>query len=196
MDTPRLIFVIFSYLVGSIPFGLLLARAKGVDVRKKGSGNIGATNVARCVGKAYGVATLVLDFSKGFFPILIYFSVWGRHTGDPLAGLVGLSSVLGHCFSIFLLGKGGKGVATAAGVVLALSPTAFLGTVAVFIIAAKLSGFVSVGSLLGSFSAPIWFHMLSRDPFLEPFLWLMVLVVWVRHWSNIKRLLSGKEIKV
>ena len=196
MDTPRLILVILAYLLGSIPFGLLLAKAKGIDIRKVGSRNIGATNVARCVGKAYGITTLALDFMKGFIPILLYRLLFGLDKGDPLPGLVGLASVLGHCFSIFLLGKGGKGVATAAGVVVALSPKAFLGTLAIFIIAVKLSGFVSVGSLLGSFSAPIWFHMLSKDPFVEPFLWLIVLVVWVRHWSNIKRLLSGQEIKV
>ena len=196
METPGLIMVIAAYLVGSIPFGLLIARARGVDIRSMGSGNIGATNVARCVGKAYGGVTLCLDFMKGLIPIVLYHALSGRHPGDPMPALIGFASVLGHCFPIFLMGRGGKGVATAAGVVLAFSPKAFLGTLAVFVVAAKLSGFVSVGSLLGSFSAPIWFHMLSKDPFVEPFLWLMVLVVWVRHWSNIKRLMSGGEIKI
>ena len=196
MNIDEILFVIVSYVLGSIPFGLLIARARGVDIRRHGSGNIGATNVARCVGKSYGALTLFLDLIKGFLPTYIYMKFISSVPHDPIPGLIGLSSVLGHCFSVFLLGKGGKGVATAAGVVLALSPRALLGAGAVFFLAVKISGFVSVGSLLSALSAPIWFHFLQPDPFLEPFLWLMVLVVWVKHWPNIKRLSRGKEMQI
>ena len=188
--------VVAAYMVGAIPFGLLIAKIKGIDIRREGSGNIGATNVARVIGKGYGALTLLLDFLKGFLPIFLYTFIHGTRGGNAMPGLIGLAAVTGHCFSIFLKGRGGKGVATATGVILAISPTSFLGAFILFFLGAKLSGYVSVGSLLASFSAPLFFHFFEQDPFIEPFFWLITLIIWVQHRSNIKRLLSGKEIKV
>ncbi|OCC15824.1 Acyl-phosphate:glycerol-3-phosphate O-acyltransferase PlsY [Dissulfuribacter thermophilus] len=191
-----LVFIVITYIVGSIPFGLLFSKIKGIDIRKHGSGNIGATNVARVIGKGWGLFTLLLDFLKGYLPIKLYLLYYAQGPSDPLPGVLGLFAVCGHCFSIFLKGRGGKGVATAAGVFLAFSPKAFLAPVLIFIISVKLSGFVSVGSLLASASAPISMHLNGASPFIEPFLWLIVLVIWFQHRSNIKRLLSGKEMKI
>ena len=196
MGTSGLFWVMAAYCVGAVPFGLLIARLKGIDIRKEGSGNIGATNVARVIGKGYGALTLLLDFLKGFLPTFLYLVIHGNPGESAMPGLIGLAAVAGHCFSIFLKGRGGKGVATATGVILAISPASFLGALIVFVLGARLSGFVSVGSLLASFSAPIFFHFFGQDPFIEPFFWLITLVIWVQHRSNIKRLLSGNEIKV
>jgi len=182
-----------AYAAGSIPFGLVLARAKGVDLRAVGSGNIGATNVARALGKGWAVLVLLLDAAKGFVPVTL-----GRHLGLPprAVAVAGLAAIVGHMFTIFLRGRGGKGVATSLGVALALSPLAALCGFGLYAVAYALSRLSSVGSLLGIWSFPVFATLLSDLP--RPYLYLSLFVavlVSVRHRQNIARLLRGEEKK-
>ena len=114
--------ILLAYLVGAIPFGLLIARAQGVNIRTQGSGNIGATNVLRILGKKWGIITLLLDALKGYLPTLLCSSLMNGSTGQVLA--VGVATVIGHTFPVYIGFKGGKGVATSAGMLLALAPEA------------------------------------------------------------------------
>jgi glycerol-3-phosphate acyltransferase PlsY len=182
-----------SYVSGSIPFGLVLARATGVDLRAVGSGNIGATNVARALGKKWAVVVLLLDAAKGFVPVWL-----GRRLGLPPehVALAGLAAIVGHMFTIFLRGKGGKGVATSLGVALALSWPAALCGFGLYALAYALLRLSSVGSLLGIWSFPVFASLLGDPP--RPYLYLSTFVavlVTVRHRENIARLLRGQEKK-
>ena len=178
-----------AYLVGSIPFGLVVGRLRGVDVRAHGSGNIGATNVARVVGKEWGLLTLVLDFLKGFLPTWLAWRLGGTH----LVALTGGAAVLGHCFSIFLKFRGGKGVATAAGVFAAVSPAALGAALLVFGAGVGLTGFVSVGSLAAALTLPVALHLFHAQRPLLAMAWLLAGVIWWKHRANIGRLLRGQE---
>ena len=139
-----------AYVAGSIPFGLVIARGKGVDLRTVGSGNIGATNVARALGKGWAIAVLFLDAAKGFVPVML-----GKRLGLPPehVALAGLAAIVGHMFTIFLRGRGGKGVATSLGVAFALSPLAALCGFGLYALAYAVTRLSSVGSLLGIWSA-------------------------------------------
>ncbi len=181
-----------AYLLGSIPFGLLLGRALGgVDVRAAGSGNIGATNVARTAGKAAGGLVLALDAVKGAAPISI-----GQHGLEaPISVVVvaGLFAVLGHVFPVWLRFRGGKGVATALGVFLALSPLATSSAIAVFALIFALRRVVSLGSLIASVAlVPLVAGLDGRREVLALTVLVAGLVV-VRHRGNIRRLLSRQE---
>jgi len=150
-----LIPVAAGYLCGALPFGLWLGRAlRGVDVRTLGSGNLGATNVYRSLGPGIGIATLVLDMAKGALPAwLIPGSVWGGHFpgGTEWCRIaVGLAAIAGHMWTVFAGFRGGKGVATTAGVLLASSPIAFAVFAAVFVAAVAVTRYISVGSMLGA----------------------------------------------
>ncbi len=194
MNTTSLISILFSYLLGAIPFGLLLSRGTGVDIRKQGSGNIGATNVARLLGRKLGILTLLLDVLKGFVPIWLA----GRFlVADPhhnlVVALCGAATVLGHMFPVYLGFRGGKGVATGLGVFLYLEPLAVLYSLLVFVTAVVLSGFVSLGSLLAALSFPLWLYLLGTPAWT---LWLagfVVIMIWIKHHENIRRLLNGTE---
>jgi glycerol-3-phosphate acyltransferase PlsY len=182
-----------AYLAGSIPFGLVIARAKGVDLRAVGSGNIGATNVARALGKGWAILVLLLDAAKGFVPVAL-----GKRLGLPPehVALAGLAAIVGHMFTVFLRGRGGKGVATSLGVALALSPLAALCGFGVYVVAYVLLRLSSVGSLLGIWSFPLFATLLGGLP--RPYLVLATVVailVTVRHRENIRRLLRGEEKK-
>ncbi len=183
-----------AYLLGSVPFGLIIAKGKGIDLRKHGSGNIGATNVARVIGKTYGLITLTADVAKGLIPVLAC-----RYLGEGLQNpqfilaLTALSAVAGHCFSIFLGFRGGKGVATAAGVFLGLCPLALALAAAGFVMVVKMSGYVSLGSLTASALFPVLLYVFCPDPFLEPMAWSITIIIWFRHKDNIKRLMTGQE---
>ncbi len=183
-----------AYLLGSIPFGIIIAKAKGIDLRRHGSGNIGATNVARVVGRTYGLVTLAADMAKGLGPVLgcMYLAGDVREPGFVLA-VTALAAVAGHCFSVFLGFKGGKGVATAAGVFLALCPWALALAAAVFLAMVRWSGYVSMGSLAASAVLPLFLYALCPDPYLEPMSWSIAIMIWFRHKDNIQRLLTGKE---
>jgi glycerol-3-phosphate acyltransferase PlsY len=182
-----------AYLAGSIPFGLVIARAKGVDLRAIGSGNIGATNVARALGKGWAVAVLLLDAAKGFAPVAL-----GEHLGlaPRNVALAGFCAIVGHMFTLFLRGRGGKGVATSLGVALALSPPAALCGFGVYALAYALLRLSSIGSLLGIWSFPLFAMLLGGLP--REYLILSTVVavlVTIRHRQNISRLLRGQEKK-
>lgn len=178
-----------AYLAGSIPFGLLIARAAtGQDVRAVGSGNIGATNVARAAGRKAAIATLVLDALKGLFPVLLA----ARLAPDSrAAGLCALAAVAGHCFPVWLRFRGGKGVATGLGVGLALAPAAALAGGLVWLVLFRLLRISSVGSLGGMLVA------LGVAALTAPGqLWALLLIgalVLVRHKANLGRLLRRQE---
>ncbi len=185
--------ILFSYGLGSIPFALVVSKAKGVDLRKVGSGNLGSTNVYRAMGLNYALLVFFLDALKGFIPACIatyYFQ-------NPLFHiLVGGVSIIGHSLTPFAKFKGGKGAATGLGVLAAISPKVFL---ILFVVAAALIGFtrmVSLASITCSFLAPIllWFF----DYPVEYIIVVTVLCLFIvfRHRSNIQRLLQGKENKV
>ena len=189
-----ILFPVLSYLVGAVPFGLLVGRLAGVDVRKAGSRNIGATNVSRLLGKKLGFVTLVLDCLKGFLPIYIASQVIGEEAGGGMmVMLCGVMAVIGHMFPVYLGFKGGKGVATALGVFLYLSPTAIGISVVVFAAAVALSGFVSVGSLLASGLFPLWLWLLDQPVIMVATGLVIAALIWVKHYENIGRLLAGKE---
>jgi glycerol-3-phosphate acyltransferase PlsY len=180
-----------AYVVGSIPFGVVVARLHDVDLRQIGSGNIGATNVARALGKRWAIAVLAADAAKGFVPVWL-----GRRLGLPpgVVALAGLLAIVGHMFTIYLRGRGGKGVATSLGVALALSPVAALLGFAVYILIFAATRLSSLGSLLGvwTFSALI---IVGRG-FPWPYDALAIggaALVTLRHRQNIARLLRGEE---
>ena len=182
-----------GYLLGSVPFGLIIAKVwAGVDPRTVGSGNIGATNVARAAGKAAGVVTLLLDAAKGALPAALglwWIGVWAG------AG-AGLAAFLGHLFPLFLGFKGGKGVATALGVLAVIAPWAGLGAVACWVVGTGLSRHVSVGSLLALGSAPVWVLLKGYDVSVLVMALVMAAGVFWRHKDNIARLREGREHKL
>jgi glycerol-3-phosphate acyltransferase PlsY len=182
-----------AYVAGSIPFGPVIARAKGVDLRSVGSGNIGATNVARALGKGWAILVLLLDAAKGFVPVML-----GKQLGLPpkQVACAGLAAIVGHMFTVFLRGRGGKGVATSLGVAFALSPLAALCGFGLYVLAYLLLRLSSVGSLLGIWSFPLFGTLLGPLP--RPYLALSTVVavlVTIRHRANIARLLRGEEKK-
>lgn len=194
MNITGILCILASYLLGAVPFGLLLSRGSGIDIRTQGSKNIGATNVARLLGKKKGFLTLALDIFKGYTPMFLA-ALLVRDAPRPelIIALCGAASVLGHMFPVYLRFKGGKGVATALGAFLYLAPLAVLGCLSVFLLTVRLSGFVSLGSLLGSASILLWLVLLAADPWK---LWLaafIVLMIWIKHYQNIGRLLGGTE---
>ena len=206
--TPWLIAIPLAYLLGSIPFGYLLVRFfRHEDIRAIGSGNIGATNVARA-GKGLGLLTLVLDLGKGMAAVLIAFQI-ARQSGI-FAGLpvelarahafdfameAAIAAVMGHVFPVWLGFRGGKGVATALGVFLALTPRASLGILAVFAVVVSITRFVSLASILASASYPafaLWSHRSPSHIAFFGFFFIPALII-VKHHANIQRLLSGTE---
>ncbi len=193
MDNLLFIFVLITiYLIAAIPTGVVLSRLMGSeDIREKGSGNIGASNVYRVAGKLAGVLTLVGDTLKGFLPLLAYKS-WLAPTPEQL-GVASAVAIVGHCYPIYLKFKGGKGVATALGIFLVLSPQAVLGALIVFALAVGITRYISLGSVLAAMSAPLLILMLNHpQPIVLTTLFIAMLVVW-RHRTNIRRLLDGTE---
>jgi len=181
---------IVSYLLGSIPTGYLLGALAGVDVRKTGSGNIGATNVARTVGKGRGVATLLADAGKGFIPAYV-----AAHLGlaQSAVAIIGAAAFLGHLYPIFLKFQGGKGVATALGVLLALAPLATLVLIAVFVVVMLISRIVSLSSIAAALAAPISLWLLSYPATYTVLATFLAAMIILRHRGNIQRLLAGTE---
>ncbi|MGB9661079.1 MAG: glycerol-3-phosphate 1-O-acyltransferase PlsY [Moorellaceae bacterium] len=182
-----------GYLLGSVPTAYVVARyLKGWDIRRYGSGNIGATNAFRTMGTGPGLLVLVIDMLKGTIPVLI-----GRAVGGEwLAVLAGLAAMAGHSWSIFLSWQGGRGVATAAGVFLALAPAALFWALLIWLAVLLTTRYVSLSSILAAIAAPLLvlvFH-LSFPCFL--FALLAATLIVYRHRPNIKRLLAGKEPKL
>ena len=189
-----LLTILLGYLLGSIPFGLVLTRLAGLgDVRAIGSGNIGATNVLRTGNKGLAAATLVLDGAKGAAAVLLAVALWPDM--PQLAPLAGLAAFLGHLFPVWLRFRGGKGVATLIGVVAALLWQAAIAVAVVWILALLLTRYSSVGGMAGAIAAPIAAFLLQRVDLAILFAGLALLVLW-KHRANIGRLLKGTEPKV
>jgi glycerol-3-phosphate acyltransferase PlsY len=191
---------IFAFLLGSIPFGMLLARAKGVDIRTVGSGNIGATNVVRALGPKVGLAVFALDVLKGTIPALIAKQVVQAPVGgvqiQTISMLMGVIAILGHMFSPFIGFKGGKGVATGFGAALGAIPGAALVGLAVISLTVALTRYVSLGSILAAISVPIVSMLVFRDSLqLLPILVVMAAFIIWKHRANIERLRNGTESK-
>jgi glycerol-3-phosphate acyltransferase PlsY len=187
------ILIVFAYLLGSVPVGVLLARMKGADPRKVGSGNIGATNVMRAAGKTTGVLTLAGDILKGLLPVSVAFTM-----EEPVIVVVaaGLAAFLGHLFPLFLRFKGGKGVATALGVYLALDPFAVFITVIVFVLVLLKWRFVSLGSLVGVAAMPLLLYLLNAPDYYVYLALIIGALIFIKHKDNIRRLLAGTENKI
>jgi glycerol-3-phosphate acyltransferase PlsY len=216
-----------AFLLGSVPFGLLIAKARGVDIRRHGSGNIGATNVLRVLGKKYGIPCLALDILKGFVPTLLainlirfagqpagmgipalmawawQFPAEGQFTAQLLQVVSGLCAILGHNYSPWVGFKGGKGIATSAGVVIALMPAAIVILVTLWLVVFLTTRYVSVASIAAVVVLPVltlygsWHHGRLQDgswnkPLFGLSLAIAVLGVW-KHRANIGRLMAGTE---
>ena len=183
-----------SYLLGAVPFGLVIGKLAGKDVRKEGSKNIGATNVSRLLGKKLGFVTLICDCLKGYLPMLMAATLLENEPNvNMMVALCGIAAVLGHMFPIYLGFKGGKGVATGLGVFLYLSPLAILISLGVFAGSVALSGFVSVGSLLSSALMVIWLWLLGQSKITMMTAAIVAALIWLKHHENIGRLLKGEE---
>ena len=192
-----LVLPVVAYLLGSIPFGLIFARLfGGKDVRKSGSGNIGATNVARVVGNTAGVLTLICDTAKGSAAVLLA----ARLTEENSTWMVvaGLAALVGHCFPIWLGFRGGKGVATAAGVFVVLSPLAAAAAIVLFILVVAFWHYVSLGSIASAAAIPFLVYLLWAPRHAPPFAVICgtflaaLLIVW-EHRGNIQRLIAREE---
>lgn len=182
--------VAVAYLLGSIPTGLLLGKMYGIDVRKEGSGNIGATNLYRTIGRKVGVITLVGDCLKGLIPVLV---VKSSALPVEFAAWVGLAAFCGHVFSVFLGFRGGKGVATALGVFLALSPLAVVIALVAFAALMLMLRYVSLGSVAAAAVMPVAVIALGSGRVLILVTLIISLIVIARHHENIRRLLAGTE---
>jgi glycerol-3-phosphate acyltransferase PlsY len=201
-----------AYFVGSIPFGLIVGLAKGVDVRKAGSGNIGATNVGRLLGKRFFFLVFFLDMLKGLIPMMLAAAIARRTTADSsmyaMVLLVAFATIAGHMFSIFLGFKGGKGVATSAGVILGLWPYYTLpGFVAIgsFIIVVYIWRYISLASMVAAVLFPVVYLSMGTMRGWEPlgrqlpllmFAILMAVMIVYKHRGNIARLRAGTESRV
>lgn len=193
MTTSLVIFLAVSYLLGAIPTSLLAARyGAGVDLRDVGSRNLGATNLFRVLGWRYAIPVVLLDAAKGAIPVMVFAPLADL---GPVAALgLGVAAIVGHVFSVFARFKGGKGVATSAGAVLGLAPIAFLVALIMFAITVRLSGYVSLGSLLGALVFPI--AVLVVGPPSEEVFWfgvILLVLITIFHHANIRRLLMRTE---
>lgn len=220
---------LLAFLLGSIPFGLLIARAKGIDIRAHGSGNIGATNVLRIVGKKYGITCLILDLLKGLIPTLLGITLIRfegqdltmaiqpllelgtvlpaerQTTAQTLQVVTGLCAILGHNYSPFVGFKGGKGIATSGGVLLALMPFAVVILILVWLATFAISRYVSLASIVAAAALPpltlwgSWHHGKIQDgtwnqPLFVFTLIIAVLAIW-KHRANLQRLRAGTELR-
>ena len=199
------IVVIASYLLGSIPFGYLAGRMAGIDIRNCGSGNVGATNVIRTLGKGYGYPVFALDFLKSLgavkMSILIATRMQSEWNPPEMFGIVAaISSVLGHSFPVWLGFRGGKGVATSAGALFGLAPVAALVGVAIWIVTFWLTRYVSVASIAAAAALPFvilittWLSRTTGKLLFYSSVCLATVVIW-RHRSNLSRLIRGTEAR-
>ncbi len=198
--------IVISYLVGSIPFGYVIAIAKGVDVRKEGSGNIGATNVGRVLGRKFGAIIFVLDLLKGFVVVLlvpIFVSdIKFPPTSDKLLVILcGLCVLLGHAFPVYLKFKGGKAVATSFGVFIWLAPIPVAIAFGVWILTVIVSRYVSLGSMAGAIALMGGVIGMGSSPFgsgkyLTALSVAVAVLIITKHISNIKRIIAGTESRV
>jgi len=190
----RYILILVAYLLGSVPFGIFFARLfGGTDPRATGSRNIGATNVRRAAGSAAAALTLAMDILKGAVPGMVALKL-----GFPSAfvATIGLAAFLGHLYPLFLGFKGGKGVATACGVLFVISPLATILAIALFILTVVMTRFVSLGSMLGASAMPVFIYLLVDTKDYAMLGLIIAFFIIFKHRGNIKRLLAGKENRI
>ena len=198
-----ILIIVAAYILGSIPTGYLAARAKGIDIRTVGSGNIGATNAMRVLGKPAGITVLLVDALKGYAAVAWVCPAGLKLLHEPAADvetlriLAGIAAVLGHNFTCWLKFKGGKGIATSGGVYLALAPLAVGVAVAAFILAVLLTRYVSIGSIAAAIALPaaVW-CLPEHNLFLGVVTTALGAMAIYKHRSNIKRLMAGTESRL
>ena len=202
----EIFFIFGAYLIGSFPTSAIIAKLKGVpDLTKKGSGNLGATNVSRVIGKKFGLITLLIDAGKGFLPVFLAIDSF-RQNGYALQfmsvkdliflSLIIIAPVAGHCFSIFIKFKSGKGVATGLGVFLAVSPEAVLIAFLIFLAILFSSKYVSLASTVSAFFMPfLIFYTLKNIYIFVASIFIAALIIY-KHYPNIKRLVNGTENRI
>ena len=197
--------MVFSYLLGGIPTSYIFGNVfKGIDIRNYGSGNVAATNALRVLGVKMGVTTLIIDIAKGFFAVFIaklFLTKFNTPVTDISLILIGLSAIFGHIFSIYLGFKGGKGVATSAGVFLSLIPIPFLIAFLSFFIVVFISKYVSLGSITAAIVLVLAELVTNiKNSFSQPeylvFTIIIALFIIIRHKANIQRLMNGNENKI
>lgn len=198
-----LITVTVSYLVGSVPTAYILGKFKGVDLRREGSGNVGATNAFRVLGPPAGIVSLILDVGKGLLAVTVLAGISANLAGLSDVGqagwlkvLAGLSVIAGHNWTAFLKFKGGKGVATSAGVFLGLAWKAVGLSALIWLGMVALSGYISLSSMIAALSLPLFIWMLEKNVEFTLFGLLAAILVIIRHRANIKRLVKGEESKI
>ena len=185
-------YVLTAFFLGSLPFGHWLALVRGIDLRNQGSGNTGATNVGRVLGKKWGIFVFLLDLGKGWIAVALAKSV--GNLPETWSVTVGVFAVLGHVFSPWLGFRGGKGVATSAGILIGLAPWVALGVALIWFLTFQMSRTVSVASLCAATAFPLFVFWLMPEQ--KVFQWIsigMTVLVWFRHRDNLKRLFQGKE---
>ena len=185
-------YVLTAFFLGSLPFGPWLALLHGVDLRKQGSGNTGATNVGRVLGRKWGFFVFVLDLGKGWIAVALARSI--GNLPETWSVTVGVFAVLGHVFSPWLGFRGGKGVATSAGILIGLAPWVAVGVALIWLLTFQMSRTVSVASLCAATAFPMFVFWLTPEK--RVFQWIsigMTVLVWFRHRDNLKRLFQGKE---
>lgn len=187
---------IVSYLFGSIPTGYLWGRARGIDIRTVGSGNIGATNVMRALGKGPGIAVLVIDALKGFLPVFFAPRIFTQVDAQILSIVCCCAVIAGHNWTCWLNFKGGKGIATSAGALLAFLPVPLACAAGVFALVALITRYVSLGSVAAAIAMPVATWLLVPDRRLLIFTGIIGTVAVLKHRTNIQRLLAGTERRV
>jgi acyl phosphate:glycerol-3-phosphate acyltransferase len=193
----RFVAIAIAFLSGAVPYGLLVCRTQGIDLREVGSGNIGATNAARALGKRFGLIILALDVLKGFVPVFLI-RLWldADPQRDLFVGGAMVAAVLGHMFTPFLRFRGGKGVATGLGVILAANPIAGACGLVIYIGVYAVTHISSLGSLVGTASAPVIMLLFSTPPPIIAAGGVICLFIIIKHKANIARLIKGEEGKV
>ncbi len=189
----ELIVILSAYLLGSIPFGVLITRVRGIDVTKVGSGNIGATNVLRAAGKTAAVFTLLGDMLKGTLAVGIAIIMGIK--GWPLVGVC-IAAVFGHNHSVFLKFRGGKGVATSLGVLLAYKPVVFLLTIMLWLLVVYLSRISALGALVSFSVMPVFMYLLTDRVDATAMGAILMIMIYYRHRDNIRRLKKGREPRI
>ena len=188
------LFVVVGYLIGSIPFGLVLGKALGIDVRQAGSGNIGATNVNRLLGKKMGAITLLADAGKAVLPMMAAAKLL---EGQPMAqfwvAATGGAAFLGHLYPLYLKFKGGKGVATALGIFFYVQPLAVALCIVIFVAVVRVWGYVSLGSLLAAALMPLLVFLLEGPGYKTYLALVIAVLIWLKHAENIRRLIKHEE---
>ena len=193
MSLSFVVALLVTYAIGSLPTSYIVGQlVRGLDLREHGSHNLGATNAFRVLGWRWALPVAVVDIAKGAIPVAVLSRLVGTSPWIPLA--VGAAAIVGHVFSVFLRFRGGKGVATAAGVVLALAPVALLAALGLWVVVVKVSGYVSLASMTGAVAFPLlawWFG--ASNPYVVPVGAVLAAFILFTHRANIGRLLTGTE---